>query len=205
MKNFLSNKCWSLFLSALMIISIPVSVFAENDTESITVKEGRAANSPFAVENMFPGDSETKDYKIRVEHEKRINLYFTIELQPGSEKLAEVMMVEVSLPDEDVILYDGLMKDIPSKVVRQLSSSEHYEKYRITAYLDTSVGNDYMNKNLKADFRWWYAEEGQDSTQPPVDTGDNSNILMYTGLTALSGIIIILLIKKKKDEEEENG
>ncbi len=205
MRKFLSEKGISLFLSVIMIIGFSVSAFAENGKENITVKQGKAANSPFAVENMFPGDSESKDYKIRVDHEKRINLYFTIELQPGSEKLAEVMMVEVALPDEDVILYDGLMKDIPEKLVRQLSSSEHYEIYRITAYLDTSVGNDYMYKNLKADFRWWYAEEGEDSTQPPVDTGDNSNILLYTGLTALSGIIIILLIKRKKDEEEENG
>ena len=75
--------------------------------------------------------------------------------------------------------------------------------YEITAYLDTSVGNDYQNKDLIADFKWWVEETGNLDDSP--QTGDTSNILLWAVLAAGSlGMIIILLVTRRRKEDEEN-
>ncbi len=213
MKKLFSKKSASLFLALLIIISLSVTAYAEN----IDVKKNREANRKFEVENMFPGDVETNDYTVNVSHKNPINLYFTIKLHPGSEKLAEVMKVKVYLPEKDTMIYDGLMKDIPSEVVHNLAADEKQVLYKITAYLDTSVGNEYMYQNLMADFCWWYEIEpessggdsgtgGTGSTGAPVpDTSDSTNIMMWSAMAGASLVIIIILLKKKKDEEQADG
>ncbi len=117
-------------------------------------------NEAFDVSNMLPGDRETKHYRIKVSYHGNIKVYFKAEIDsnPLYQKLSEVMKVKVTLLPGNTLLYDGLMRDMPSTVSTSLSSAEstvgelHYE---ITAYLDTSVGNDYQNRDLKANFKWW--------------------------------------------------
>ncbi len=128
-----------------------------------------SGNTPFYVDNMFPGDSVTKDFTVRVDHRKPITLYYHADVRPGYEKLAEVLMVKIEIPQKAELLYDGLMRDMPNSVETQLEASEKTVVYRITAYLDTSVGNDYQAKTLIADFRWWYAEEENPPVIPPFD------------------------------------
>ena len=118
-------------------------------------------NTPFNVTNMFPGDIETKYFLVRVVHKGDIILRFHAEARPGYEKLAEVLKCRVVLPESGDILYDGLMRDMPESLNVDLQTdseitSEAY--YEITAYLETSVGNEYMQTELVADFTWWVEE-----------------------------------------------
>lgn len=106
---------------------------------------------------MFLGDSVAKDFDVRVSHSNPVEVYFHADIRPGYEKLSEVMMLRIELPDYGVTLYDGLMRDMPSDVMHTIYSEKHI-LYRMTAYLDTSVGNDYQFKELIADFRWWFVE-----------------------------------------------
>ena len=46
-------------------------------------------NIPFKVENMFPGDSETKYYCVRVSQKDTLTVRFNAFVQPGYEKLAD--------------------------------------------------------------------------------------------------------------------
>ena len=163
-------------------------------------------NTPFQVGNMFPGDSETKYFRVRVSYHDKITVHYKATVRPGYEKLAEVLKVRVNLLSTGETMYDGLMRDMPESLTHKLASKKSTTDelyYEITAYLDTSVGNDYQNKDLIADFKWWVEETGNLDDSP--QTGDTSNILLWAVLAACSGsMIIILLVTRGRKEDEEN-
>mgnify|MGYP002538091989 FL=1 len=163
-------------------------------------------NTPFQVGNMFPGDSETKYFRVRVSYHDKITVHYKATVRPGYEKLAEVLKVRVNLLSTGETMYDGLMRDMPESLTHKLASKKSTTDelyYEITAYLDTSVGNDYQNKDLIADFKWWVEETGNLDDSP--QTGDTSNILLWAVLAAGSlGMIIILLVTRRRKEDEEN-
>ena len=163
-------------------------------------------NTPFQVGNMFPGDSETKYFRVRVSYHDKITVHYKATIRPGYEKLAEVLKVRIRLLSAGETMYDGLMRDMPESLTHKLASKKSATDelyYEITAYLDTSVGNDYQNKDLIADFKWWVEETGNLDDSP--QTGDTSNILLWAVLAAGSlGMIIILLVTRRRKEDEEN-
>ena len=161
-------------------------------------------NTAFAVGNMFPGDSETKYFRVRVSYHDKITVHYKATVRPGYEKLAEVLKVRVKLLSTGEMLYDGLMRDMPESLTHQLASQKSTTDelyYDITAYLDTSVGNDYQNKDLIADFEWWVEETGNLDDSP--QTGDTSSIWLWAVLAAGSlGVMILLLVVRRRKEDE---
>ena len=159
-----------LLLILLLTLGIASTAFAADGCET-TVRLSEAdisGNIPFSITNMFPGDSVSKDFIIEVSHKRAITLYYHADIRPGFEVLAEVLNIKIELPDKGETLYNGLMRDMPNSVQYGMESSEQSLIYRITVYLDTSVGNineidtdgrRYMYQELTADFRWWYLEE----------------------------------------------
>ena len=163
-------------------------------------------NTAFAVGNMFPGDSETKYFRVRVSYHDKITVHYKATVRPGYEKLAEVLKVRVKLLSTGETMYDGLMRDMPESLTHKLASQKTTTDelyYEITAYLDTSVGNDYQNKDLIADFKWWVEETG--NLDDPTITGDTSSIVLWAMLAACSGsMIILLLITRRRKEDKKN-
>lgn len=157
-------------------------------------------NTPFQVTNMFPGDRETKYYCVKVSYKGDIIVRYHADIRSGYEKLAEVLKVKIRLPETDETLYDGLMRDMPKSLNHALYTNKKTQSelyYEITAYLDTSVGNEYQDKELVADFHWWVEEtENLDSPQ----TGDDRNIYLWMALSAGSLFILILLLAKRRKE-----
>ena len=197
--------------------SADASFSAVTPTQNTTAEVKKAAtielynkqpeeNTAFAVGNMFPGDSETKYFRVRVSYHDKITVHYKATVRPGYEKLAEVMKVRVKLLSTDETMYDGLMRDMPESLTHKLASKKSTTDelyYEITAYLDTSVGNDYQNKDLIADFKWWVEETGNLDNSP--QTGDTSNILLWAVLAACSGsMMILLLVVRRRKEDEEN-
>ena len=158
-------------------------------------------NTAFAVGDMFPGDSETKYFRVRVSYHDKITVHYKATVRPGYEKLAEVLKVRVKLLSTGEMLYDGLMRDMPESLTHKLASKKSITDelyYEITAYLDTSVGNDYQNKDLIADFSWWVEEtENLDSPQ----TGDSFNLYLWLCIASGSLLLLILLWRKRKKED----
>ncbi len=158
-------------------------------------------NTPFNVTNMFPGDIETKYFLVRVVHKGDIILRFHAEVRPGYEKLAEVLKCRVVLPESGDILYDGLIRDMPKSLNVDLQTdseitSEAY--YEITAYLETSVGNEYMQTELVADFTWWVEET---DNLGPAHTSDGLEYTVWIIVAAASLIIIIILAARLRKGE----
>ena len=161
-------------------------------------------NTPFKVGNMFPGDAETKYYGVRVSHKGDVTLRFHADIRPGCEKLAEVLKCRVVLPETGELLYDGLMRDMPQSLNHALhtgTSTTSQVSYEITAYLDTSVGNEYMNQEMIADFNWWVEET--ENLEPPK-TGDSFHIYFWAVLAAGSLFLLILLWRKREKEAAAN-
>ena len=130
-------------------------------------------NTAFAVGNMFPGDSETKYFRVRVSYHDKITVHYKAAVRPGYEKLAEVLKVRVKLLSTGETMYDGLMRDMPESLTHKLASKKSTTDelyYEITAYLDTVVGDGEQNKGLIADCKWWVEETGNLDDSP--QTGD---------------------------------
>lgn len=161
-------------------------------------------NTPFKAENLFPGDVVTKYFRIKVSYENKVTVHYHADIRPGYEKLAEVLKVRVVLlSDNGRVLYDGLMRDMPKSLTHKLSSAKRTSDelyYEITAYLDTSVGNEYQQKSLIADFRWWVEETG--NLTPP--TGSDSHFTLWLTLAVASGaacLIVLIVYRRRKGEE----
>lgn len=164
-------------------------------------------NIPFEVQNMLPGDSETKYFGVQVSYCNALTVNFRATVRDGYEKLAEVMKIRIKLLSTDEIVYDGLMRDMPSCVTYKLYSEKDTTEefyYEITAYLDTSVGNEYQNKYLIADFNW-SVEEVSNLVSPPR-TGSMTHMAAWCALAVSSAfVIVILLIARKRKEDDENA
>ena len=170
----------AVLLAFIMMASFVPTALAAESTEKSAISLKAADDStllPFAVENMFPGDSVTKDVTVNVSHKEKITLHYHADIHPGYEILSEVLKIKVVLPDKGTVLYDGLMSDMPSSLTQDLSPSEKNLTYRLTVYLDTSVGSvneidtdgkRYMYQSLKADFRWWFLEEEEPTELTPA-------------------------------------
>ena len=197
--------------------SADASSSAVQPTQSTTAETKKAAtielyneqpeeNTPFQVGNMFPGDANTKYFRMRVSYHDTITVHYKATVRPGYEKLAEVLKVRIRLLSAGETMYDGLMRDMPESLTHKLASKKSTTDelyYEITAYLDTSVGNDYQNKDLIADFKWWVEETGNLDDSP--QTGDTFNILLWAVLAACSGsMMILLLVVRRRKEDEEN-
>lgn len=145
----------------------------------ISIYKNHAEDSePFHLANMFPGDSETNTYLVEVSHKGTVTVRFRADIRAGYEKLSEVLKCKVALRGENKTLYDGLMRDMPESINHRISSIDRTTTeltYDMTVYLDTDVGNEHMNRELVADFRWWVEERDSDTTEPEDSAGaDNA-------------------------------
>lgn len=177
--------------------------------ENITLKIYRYhANdsTPFYADNMFPGDVETKTYYLEVSYRGSVTLNFHADIHNGYEKLAEVLKCRISVGNR-TLLYDGLMRDMPqsvSYVLPQSGGSTESIIYKIEVYLDTSVGNEYMSRELKADFRWWVNEDSSPAPTPtqsgnpgeliPPQSGDDMHLFFWILIATVSMLLMIILI-----------
>ncbi|MGN0114256.1 MAG: hypothetical protein ACI396_02905 [Acutalibacteraceae bacterium] len=162
-------------------------------------------NTSFNVLNMFPGDSITKYYCVKTTYKNSVTVRYHADIRQGGEKLAEVLKCRIKLLTTGDVLYDGLIRDMPKSLnhtlpyIQSRGESELY--YEITAYLDTSVGNDYTNHSLTADFRWWVEEE---SNLDNPDTGVFAAMTPWIIISAAIVLVIILLVlKRRKGEQNE--
>lgn len=213
-----------LMVKAQRINSVE-TFFTERQTVELKLNERNDVdNAAFHVSNMFPGDIVTGDYCVKVSYEDAVTLKFRVDIEEAYDKLAEVLKCKVVLSDTGEVLHDGLMKDVPDVLEQALPYAEKGEEellYQITAYLDASVGNEYQNTSLEADFVWWIEaeekadsdtdDEGDDvcSTDGNKDaadittpgTGDDTNMIMWLVLAvcAAAACIVLIIVKKRKE------
>lgn len=159
---------------------------------------------------LWPGDSITKPYCVRVYHNGTITVHFRADVTEDQQKLGEVLRIKV----ESCInnsgawneLYDGLMKDMPTSVDTQLPNGSDYVDYQITVSLDTSVDSLYADKELKANFRWWVegssGSGGNGGGGQLIDgpkTGDTFQPLLWGALSVGAVIGLVVVLRRRKE------
>ncbi len=154
------NKFKILALATAVTLMFTVYVSASADVLSL-YKNKETDNAPFRVENMFPGDSIEKPYCVRVSYNGTITVHFRADVQPQYEELAKVLECEVSIDGNPV--YTGLLRDMRdiTHTITGVNRTQDLD-YKIIVSLDTSVGNEYQNKILVADFVWWVEIDDDD-------------------------------------------
>lgn len=175
----LSHSAAAPMQAASLSSLVPVDRASGEQVELKLYRDHAETTTPFQVDNMFPGDAETKSYTLEISYRGSVTVYFQAAVRSGYEKLAEVLQCRVALQD-GTVLYDGLMGDMPwlSQSLSNANGGRERLVYEITVWLDTSVGNEYMAKELYADFRWWVPEEdaGQSGgAVKPGQPGDSGN------------------------------
>ena len=227
--NLLSNNGNNIATIPSNLINDNNNINSNNkDTKAISIElcnTNKYNNIPFSIENMFPGDTYTNYYCVNVSYKNKVTVNFKVDVDNNKEyeKLLEVLKIKVKLLNNNSVLYDGLIKDIPSNLSYTLSSNNSTSTniyYEITTYLDTSVNNDYQNKTLVVDFNWYVEEvknlepsSDNNILKKVVNTGVNINNLskdnqtiyfifsLLLMLISLSSFIYLLFIldKYRKD------
>ena len=156
-------------------------------------------NASFNITNMFPGDSVTNKYNLKVSYHDKVSVLFNVDYLNEYSKLASVTNIKVKLINDNKVLYDGFVCDLKdnnlSYVLESSNNKTEVLEYEITISLDTSVNNDYQNKELKLDFIWSIDKEETKNLIVP-NTGYSSNIILWISLIIFSLIMIVFLYKR---------
>ena len=195
-----------------------IEIYRANPSEQLT----------FSVDNMLPGDSVEKVYTVNVSHKGGVKLFFSASLQDDSNAvLAQGLYISVTRSGEN--LYDGTFAALSADpMVCTLSAAgadtREAVPFIIKVYLPTSAGNEYQNKLLTADFKWWVSDVASantdndtpsDTETPRQDTTPGTRTqIAQTGETfplvllcivcaaALAGLIFLFLLRRKEDTHE---
>lgn len=157
-------------------------------------------NDKFNLTNMFPGDSETKYYCINISYKDNITIKQSINIKTDYQELKDIFNLKIKLLNTDEILYNDLLKNIPETIDYNTTSKEETSEdfcYEITINLDTSVGNEFQNKEMLLNFNWLVNNKELELPETPA-TNDNIIFWITSAITSSMLLIILLLILKKE-------
>lgn len=158
---------------------------------------------------IWPGDSITKPYCVRVYHTGTITVHFRADVTEDLERLGEVLEIKVDYRINNSgaweNLYTGLMAGMPSKSVK-LPDGNDYVDYQITVSLAETVDSLYADKELKANFRWWVegssGSGGNGGGGQLIDgpkTGDTFQPLLWGALSVGAVIGLVVVLRRRKE------
>ena len=172
-----------LIVATMIFTCFSPMVFAESKNSVKLTSWNRTNSINFDIQNMLPGDSETKEYAITVSDEKAIAITMQVTLETPAAKLGEVLAIKVE--SNGIVLYDGLMRDMVS--VSQNIDGQNLQDiiYKVTVFLDESVTNEYMGFSLEATFTW-LLERSPSTPISPTETAQTTSRVEATTETTIA-------------------
>lgn len=183
-------------------------------TATVEFKGNHAA---MTASGMLPGDSEEKTFTVTVKHRKTATVHFEAKLANDSviddttgRKLSDGMNIKVVQGTNT--LYNGSIAGLttatprPAVDVEVAGSRTTDLPYTITVSLPTSAGNEFQNKTLTIDLKWWLVsdEGGGGGGTIIVDsskTGDDFSLPLMGGAALVSlSLLAVLLLRRRKGE-----
>lgn len=183
-------------------------------TATVEFKGNHAA---MTASGMLPGDSEEKTFTVTVKHRKTATVHFEARLANDSviddttgRKLSDGMNIKVVQGTDT--LYDGSIAGLttatprPAVDVEVPGSRTTDLPYTITVSLPTSAGNEFQNKTLTIDLKWWLVsdEGGGGGGTIIVDsskTGDDFSLPLMGGAALVSlSLLAVLVLRRRKGE-----
>ncbi len=164
------RKPHTLPTAPLLSREFPLAASKEAEATVVELFQGQPSdNAPFHTENMFPGDSVTKYYCLKVYHKEDISVYFSVSDIQQTKELSKTLQIKVTKLDthSPQLLCSTSFADAASNSYEiRLSANSKQETllyYRIDVTLPTSAGNECQGASLRAAFQW-YAERPSDET-----------------------------------------
>lgn len=183
-------------------------------TATVEFKGNHAA---MTASGMLPGDSEEKTFTVTVKHRKTATVHFEAKLANDSviddttgRKLSDGMNIKVVQGTDT--LYNGSIAGLttatprPAVDVEVPGSRTTDLPYTITVSLPTSAGNEFQNKTLTIDLKWWLVsdEGGGGGGTIIVDsskTGDDFSPFLMGGAALVSlSLLAVLVLRRRKGE-----
>lgn len=182
------------------------------------------ANEKFQADNMFPGDQLTRYYCVRVYHDQPVQIFFRCDITGQTKSLGDALEISVTRLGGDGSLCEGTFSQVNGKAEGETFQpsaqgvTELY--YRVDVSADTSLGNEYQQASLDADFTW-YAQDvstggaAQETTPTapssnvtaltPPQTGDRFPLTLLVVIAAVALVMVVVLWFKRKKEKKNDG
>lgn len=184
-------------------------------TATVEFKGNHAA---MTASGMLPGDSEEKTFTVTVKHRKTATVHFEAKLANDSviddttgRKLSDGMNIKVVQGTDT--LYNGSIAGLttatprPAVDVEVPGSRTADLPYTITVSLPTSAGNEFQNKTLTIDLKWWLVSDegggggGGTIIVKPPKTGDDFSLPLMGGAALVSlSLLAVLVLRRRKGE-----
>ena len=183
-------------------------------TATVEFKGNHAA---MTASGMLPGDSEEKTFTVTVKHRKTATVHFEAKLANDSviddttgRKLSDGMNIKVVQGTNT--LYDGSIAGLatatprPAVDVEVPGSRTTDLPYTINESLPNSDVNEFQNKTLTIDLKWWLVSDeggggGGTIIVKPPKTGDDFSPFLMGGAALVSlSLLAVLLLRRRKGE-----
>ena len=163
---------------------------------------------------VMPGDTLTQRITVKndASHESKVKIYFrSLGAHASSEEFLSQLRLKVQKSNNNTMAY---MFDAAASESTALNEwiclgvlySGGEVNLDLLLEVPVEMGNEFQNQVGYLDWEFMIEEFpiGPNDPKPPK-TGDNSNLLLWTGLFVGAGVLFIILLPwRKKDKEEES-
>lgn len=164
-------------------------------------------NLPFEMNEMLPGDSETKSFNLVVHNNKPVTVNFSAAKTLEEKNYADAMKIEISSSEQGAVLFSGTFSDFIKNGVH-LSIPKNKDNstnlnYIITVSLDFETENKYQYGKLAVDFKWDVEEKDKEALEKIPGTGDKTAMIVLIGVALVALSLAVVLSRSKKKECDE--
>ena len=214
MKRFMTLLCvLGILLSMAAVASAAGTVTYAGEAEKFIFAPG-SDTSPTDLfpdlKSVMPGDTITQQVQIRNAAENGVKIKLYIRSLGAQEDTNEFLsQLKLTVKQKN----DSILFEAPADQTAQLTDwvylgtiySGGEITLEVTLEVPITLGNEFQNKLGIVDWEFKVEELPKEPTDPDQpSTGDNNDLILYSGMLALSilGLILLLLAAKRKKQEE---
>ncbi len=114
----------------------------------------------FSPENALPGDSESKEYSLRLSLQSDAKLLFRPEVASEENGLSAALLLRVENTESGKVICEGKFSELSGhEFAEDFSRQDKSVTYKITVTIDPAAGNEYQNAKAELRFHWSFVSE----------------------------------------------